>query len=227
MAPGEQIAFEPALAHVLAEHFHHAAVRAKMCRPSARFPSMKILSVTSNRASRRFDAVSSGPKTRKFFGVGVELHHIAQKSPMYARRFRDRRRPAWGPERRNRGSRASADRFSSSPAVGVRIGAHAARRPWAQVRPIPESVCRSRRTAPRAGSSSSILPASSNARAWSRVPRAAPGARAMSLRMGIPSTTLGPVQPFGRAQDDHRPARAMSSLSCGAPRAGCREFRRE
>ena len=42
MPAGEQIAFQPALAHVLAEHLHHPAVRREMVvvrdrsRPSSR-----------------------------------------------------------------------------------------------------------------------------------------------------------------------------------------------
>src|ERR1022692_3793592 len=76
-----------------------------MTRPSgamwsslARISAVEQRLVTSNNASRRFEAVSSGPTTRKFAasalsfitsrGIRVELHHVAQHPAHYARGFR-------------------------------------------------------------------------------------------------------------------------------------------
>ena len=97
-------------------------------------------------------------------------------------------------------------------AIGVRVGAHAARARRAPARRGPARARRRRRTAPRAGSSSASL----------RAAAGAPGCRAMSASgtwcerqkpsTFLPSTSFGPVQPFGRAQHDHRPARAFAVL---------------
>ena len=65
MPAGEQVALEPALAHVLAEHLHDAPVAGRGHRRSAAPLGQPRRSVTSNSAPRRLDAVSSGPKTRK------------------------------------------------------------------------------------------------------------------------------------------------------------------
>ncbi len=56
-----------------------------------------------------------------------------------------------------------------------------------------------------------------------RARRAAPGATRHVPSTCTPSTTPGPVQPFGRAQHDHRPARALADavlarLASGAAR---------
>ena len=65
MPPGEQIAFEPALAEMLAQHLHHAPVGRDVIVVGQRCRAIQTRSVTSNTASSRFDAVSSGPMMRK------------------------------------------------------------------------------------------------------------------------------------------------------------------
>ena len=67
MPPGQQIAFEPALAGMLAEDLHDPAVGREMVVVVGRAsPRSQARSVTSNTAESRFDAVSSGPNRRKF-----------------------------------------------------------------------------------------------------------------------------------------------------------------
>ena len=66
MTAGEQIALEPALAHVFAQDFHHAAGARQIFIDRKRF-SFQVLPVPVITSCKRFDAVSSGPKTRKFF----------------------------------------------------------------------------------------------------------------------------------------------------------------
>ena len=61
----EEVALEPALALVLAEHFDDAAVGRRRSSVGTTSPS-HCLFVTSNTAVRRLEAVSSGPKIRKF-----------------------------------------------------------------------------------------------------------------------------------------------------------------
>ena len=69
MPAGEQIAFEPALAHVLAEHFHDAAVGRRCIVGRAESSPVKTRSVASKSASSRLEAVSSGPTMRKFSAI--------------------------------------------------------------------------------------------------------------------------------------------------------------
>ena len=66
MAARQQISFQPALAHVFAQDLHHSPIGStSVHRRVASFPSTRR-SVTSNTASSRLDAVSSGPMSRKF-----------------------------------------------------------------------------------------------------------------------------------------------------------------
>ena len=80
---GQQVALEPALAQVLAEDLHHAAVGREVLVAGRISASRR--SVTSNTAPRRLDAVSSGPKSRKF--SGLRAHHVAQERAEHARRL--------------------------------------------------------------------------------------------------------------------------------------------
>ena len=68
MPSGEQIAFEPTEQRVLGEHLHDASVARKLAavgvlRQQVGHPG---LLETSYSDCKRFDAVSSGPNTRKF-----------------------------------------------------------------------------------------------------------------------------------------------------------------
>ena len=81
MPAGEQIAFEPALALMLAEHFHHPAVRREVVVVGKSL-GHPVRLVTSNTACQRFEPFSSGLKTRKLLAVHVQLHHVAQELPM-------------------------------------------------------------------------------------------------------------------------------------------------
>jgi len=62
---GEEIAFEPALAEMFAENFHHAAIGRKIF-VGVHELLHKFLRRDFVDASRRLEAVSSGPNTRKF-----------------------------------------------------------------------------------------------------------------------------------------------------------------
>ena len=88
MAAGEQVAFEPALAHVLAEHFHDAAVGAHV--------------VVGGQDGCGGDAVGDfeqgveavgggfvGAEDAEVAGLHVELHDVAQHAAHDARGFGD------------------------------------------------------------------------------------------------------------------------------------------
>ena len=80
MAAGQQIAFEPALAHVLAEHFHDAAVAREML-VGRQDLGLHSRSVASNTASSRLEAVSSGPNTRKLRAPRSASSRRAESGP--------------------------------------------------------------------------------------------------------------------------------------------------
>ena len=65
MPAGQQIAFQPALALVLAEHLHHAAVGGRRGRRWGGCGRSSCRLVTSKTAPQRLEVVSSGLKTRK------------------------------------------------------------------------------------------------------------------------------------------------------------------
>ena len=62
--PGQQIAFEPALAGMFTEDLHDLALGRQMV-VLGRVSATQARSVTSNTAESRFEAVSSGPNRRK------------------------------------------------------------------------------------------------------------------------------------------------------------------
>ena len=94
MAPGEEIAFEPALAHVFAQDFHHAAVRRKvLIGLKLRFHKGFIGGFKQGIETVRSGLV--GTKDAEVLGVGVETHHVAQQLAEYTRRIRRIRFPVW------------------------------------------------------------------------------------------------------------------------------------
>ena len=92
-------------------------------------------------------------------------------------------------------------------AVGVRGGAHP--EVTVGVGPQDRSIGRAGLVEQlvRTGRNASTTPASRGARGSPARRTAAPGGPAMCPCTWIPSTSSGPVQPFGLAQHDHRPAR--------------------
>ena len=119
---GEQVALEPALAEVLAEHLHHPAVGREVV-VSGRTSPCQARSVTSNTAPRRLDAVSSGPNSAE--RVRVALDHVAQEGAEHARRLARR---AWPARHLDRvvAEVGQPQVRRSSAAVGVRARAHPA-----------------------------------------------------------------------------------------------------
>ena len=85
--PREQVAFQPALAHVLAEHLHHAAVLRQMfIHRQDRFHPLLV-----GRFVKRFQAVGSRlirSKHAKVLGIGIQVHHVAQQAAQNTRGFR-------------------------------------------------------------------------------------------------------------------------------------------
>ena len=173
-----------------------------MTRPSgARWSSpgtisaIQVRSVTSSTAPSRFDAVSSGPNIRKLSRVAG--HHVAQHTCPSTRvasaRGRAGRRDVHGVVAEV-GQREVAQELA---AVGDRVGAHPPGAGRAPARPAPGGACRRRRTAPRAGRSASSPRGSRGSRRSCGPRSSAPGGCASCPRPGLPSISLGPVQPFG------------------------------
>jgi hypothetical protein len=65
MAPGEEVSFEPTLAQMFAQHLEHPAIGAEI-DVHVFASAIHSLPDASKTASSRFDAVSSGPNSRKF-----------------------------------------------------------------------------------------------------------------------------------------------------------------
>jgi hypothetical protein len=122
VAAGQQIAFEPAFAEVFGEHFHHPAVGRELVVAGS-MSAIQALPVTSMTAPRRLEAVSSGPKRRKL--AGRLSHHLGEKAPITrvasARTLPGRHRDGEVAEIGHH------QRHQQLAAVGVGVGAHAAR----------------------------------------------------------------------------------------------------
>ena len=146
---GEQIALQPALALVLAEHFHHAAGRRQVVvgrrgsRPSRSCRSLRRRRPGGSRPSR------PGPKRRKLRWSALQLHHVAEEAAHDARRL--------GLDgaglRHVDGVVAEVGQpqvAQQQAAVGVRVGAHAPLALRRQLGQFGHAARRSRRTAPPA-----------------------------------------------------------------------------
>ncbi len=77
MPAGEQVAFEPSLAHMLAEHFHDAAIRTEViiAREDPGHPG------AIGYLKERSEPVRGGfvrPDDAKVARLGVEFHYVAQ-----------------------------------------------------------------------------------------------------------------------------------------------------
>ena len=155
MASGEQISFEPALAQMLAQHLHDAAVGAEIDvdRFDLGHPFLAGDFVDGFQPVGCRLVRSEQPE---ILLVEIELHHVAQKFSENPRRFRldaARLRTRHGivVEVRHR------QRHQQFAAIGVRIGAHAAMAGRRERGELLAELAASRRTVPAAGSSSSSL----------------------------------------------------------------------
>jgi hypothetical protein len=121
VAPGQQVAFEPALALVLAEHFHHPAVRREMVVAGHDLRGRTAV----GHLEHGVPAVRVGLVGAEHAEVvGVALHHVADELPC-TRVASASPRPA-----RHRDGIVAEVRHpqvaQQQAAVGVRVGAHAA-----------------------------------------------------------------------------------------------------
>ena len=212
MPPGQQIAFEPALAQVLAQHLHHAAVRRDV--------------IVVGRMSRGGDAIGHLEQRVQPVRCGlvrtedaevarrvVQLHHVAQEAADDARRFGLDLRRASAPRPRSRENRACSD-----PAAAARRW-RADWRPCADrlsapARRVPGAAGRSHRTAPRAGSSSSSLRACADARAWCAPRRAAPDARGTCPRPACRRRSSGRSSPSACARRSSATRALGEAVAC-------------
>ena len=134
----EQIAFQPALAQMLAQHFHdppvgrHMVVVGKNLRHRC--------SGRSHRTRRpAVRSVSSGPKTRKLSDSGSAFITSRKSRPARAS-LRLRAARVWHLHRVLAKIR-HVQIAQQQSAVGMWIGAHAARRPSARARPVRHAAC--------------------------------------------------------------------------------------
>ena len=150
--------------------------------------------MTSKTSPSRLEAVSSGPKSRKL--SGFRSIDVAQERAEHPRRLAERRRRASARRPRSRGSRA-AEVAEQLAAVRVRVGAHPPLAARAQRARARARGGRSRRTAPRAGSCAATPRAAAGAPALSRTSASGTWCERQVPSTGLPSTSFGPVQPFG------------------------------
>ena len=214
----EQVALEPALAEVLGEDLHHAAVGREPLVGRLASPPSQVRPVTEKTSSSRFEAVSSGPKRRNVSRVPVDdVAQVAAEDPRRLGRARARLRHV---DRvvAEVGQHEVAEQLA---AVRVRVGAH----------PPPADAAR----APELGHEAAALVeqllgpvapkplprAAAGARGCRGPPRAAPGASARCPRPACrrpPSARSSPSASAGRASAsaDARPrslARALARIS--------------
>ena len=124
MAPGEEIAFEPAEQRVLREHLHDASVARQLAavgvlRQHVGHPRLLARAVDGLQpVGRRL------VRTEDAEACGVVLHDVAQVLAERLRVLVHRRAPG-GHLHRVAAKVGQLERLAQQPAVGVRIGAHA------------------------------------------------------------------------------------------------------
>ena len=121
---------------------------------------------------------------------------VAEKRAEHARRFRQRLAAAPRPRPRSRGSRGG-EVAQQPPAVGVRVRAHP---PVARGQPVDDlglRRARRRRTARRDGTSASMSRAARDVRGCPALSASGTWCARHVPSTGRPSTSFGPVQPFG------------------------------
>ena len=205
--PGEQVALEPALALMLAEHLHHAPARREelVVRHGGRVP---LALWWPRRPPRgRWRASRPGRRCGNCAARAFSLRHVAQEASEHMR-IADARAPrAWARRPRSRGNPACAGRAAASRRW------HAGSRPCA-ARPVGASSASSglqaaaaHRTAPPADS------CAASPRAARRCSGCVGGigerhlvrAKGALDRHAIDELRTGPA--LGRVEHDHRPAR--------------------
>ena len=87
--PGQQVALEPPLAHVLGQHLHHPAPLGHVVVPRHDHALELLARSPRRRRSSRLDSVSSGPNSRKFCRVVPD--HVAQPGAEHPGGLRGRR----------------------------------------------------------------------------------------------------------------------------------------
>ena len=196
VAAGEQVAFEPALALVLAEHLHDPAVGGEVVVGRRRPRPPTACRSPRRRPSRRFEAVSSGPKMRKFRWSSLSSITSRRNLPsVRVSSFIDAAGP--GDVDGVVAEVGQAQVAEQDAAVGVRVGPHPALALRGPARRVRGRAGPPRRTAPRAGSSASRFRAASGARGAPSARRAAPGGPGTSPRPAGRRRPSGPVQPLG------------------------------
>ena len=211
MAAGQQVAFQPALAGVLGEDLHDAAFGAEVVvfvGPLGHPGALRHLEEGAEAVRGRLVR----PDDAEIARGGIQPHHIAQESPHDARRFAVAR-AGRGNRQRVVAEVRQREVAHQQPAVGMRVGAHAPRAhggKFAQVRaraavgleqflgavafqPVLEQA-QVGRIARHVGERHLV-----------RAPRTLRPASVDGLRPG---------PALGRAQHDHRPARAHRLAAC-------------
>ncbi len=216
MAAGEQIAFEPTLAHVLAEHFHDAAVGAEV--------DIDRLDLGHPLLAGDFidglQPVGGGfvrAEQPEILLAEIELHHVAQECSEHARCFG---LDAAGLRERPRRSRGNA---ASTAAAAIRRHWRAGWSPFgdgrsARARRVLRGICRC--SSNNSCGAIALHPVFELLEMFGVVE-----VRDRNLmrppcaldRQAVDEFRSGPA--LGRAEDDHRPARALR-LSASPPRSG-------
>ena len=142
MAPGEQVAFEPALAHVLAQHFHDAAVGGDVIVVGQDLGRGGPVGHFEHRAQ----AIGGGFVRTEDAEIVRRRHSASSRraASLPARAWLRRPRCRAWERPRVVAEIGQTQILQQQTAVGVRIGSHAARALGRQLGQFRESTCPSR-----------------------------------------------------------------------------------
>ena len=223
---GQQVALQPALAEVLAEHLHHAPVGREVvvARLDLRHP--RAVGLLEHGAEPVRGGLV-GAEDAEVRGVLVAAHDLAQVDAEHARRLARRLRRRGDVDRVVAEVR-QAEVAQQRAAVGVRVRAHAALAGGRRREQLVATGARPRRTAPPACTSASTPRAGAGARGSAPGRRAAPGASATCPPPACRRPPSGRSSPSAsaarssasaaaRSRSPARAARWISAISSSAP----------
>ena len=179
----EQIALEPALAEMLAQHLHHSAVGGDVIVDRRGVGSTKQRFSTSNTLAEPIRVRLVGTEEPEIASSRVRDEHVAQHLAELPRRFARHGRRLSERRRRIRGSRERRAAASDRPPFACGLAPMRRVAAAARARRAPASACHRRRTAFRARSCAASSRASRAASGFVRAVRQAePDARGTCLR---------------------------------------------
>jgi hypothetical protein len=214
VAPGQQVALEPALAQVLAQDLHHAAVRRDVLVADVHLVGEDLVGDLEQRA-QSVGRCLVGAEDAKVALVQVAPHHVAQELAEHARGLA-RGLPGPGHVDGVVAEVRQPQVLQQYPTIGVGVGAHA---PLAPRRQLPQLRDQAPRLVEELLGPVAPHPLLELLHVLGVLARSGQRnlVRAVAALHPVAVDDLGPGPALGRPEDDHRPPRPTGKAAAPRP----------